>query len=294
MRALRGLPHDQRGFTLAELLITIAILGLVMAAVLGVQMSSSTMFLRGENQAEAQQGARAAMLMEEDLRMVGYGCPDSGCVQPAPAIACWSVPAASPPATPPAACTTTLGKITAASATAVTFWADTQNASTTLSQVGGVAVGATSIPVTSAAGIAVNDYIYLCNGANWDYQKVTVITGNTLTVATGTKYAYPQGVLVGRPRAITYSYAANTLSRDAGDGNGLQALATGVTGLSFTYYVQPDPCPCPPGLALTAPVPAASLSTIGRILISTSTQSALTASGYSSFSINANVRPRNL
>jgi len=70
MNALNAPRRDEHGFTLAELLITIAILGLVMAAVLGVQLTSSTMFLRGENQADAQQAARAALLMEEDLRMV--------------------------------------------------------------------------------------------------------------------------------------------------------------------------------------------------------------------------------
>ncbi len=281
MRALRGLPHDQRGFTLAELLITIAILGLVMAAVLGVQMSSSTMFLRGENQAEAQQGARAAMLMEEDLRMVGYGCPDNGCVTPAPAVSCWSAPG--PPA-PPAACTT-LGKITAASGTAVTFWADTLNASTTLSAA--VVANAKTVPVTSATGIAVNDYIYLSNGASWDYQQVKAIVGTSLTLAAGLQYAYPQGVLVGRPRAITYSYAASTLSRDAGDTNGLLPLATGITGFTFTFYDTSD-------ALITAGNLNANLANIRRILISTSTQSTQTASGYSTFSINTNVRPRNL
>src|SRR2546422_969170 len=54
MNALNAPRRDEHGFTLAELLITIAILGLVMAAVLGVQLTSSTMFLRGENQADAQ------------------------------------------------------------------------------------------------------------------------------------------------------------------------------------------------------------------------------------------------
>ena len=106
MKALNVLRRDQRGYTLTELLITVAILGLVMAAVLAVQMTSNTMFLRGENQAEAQQGARAAMLMEEDLRMAGYGCPDTGC--PTPPTTCASI-------TSPATCATAQ-KITAASA----------------------------------------------------------------------------------------------------------------------------------------------------------------------------------
>src|SRR5205809_407329 len=139
MNAPNALGRAARGFTLTELLITMAILGLVMAAVLGVQMTSSTMFLRGENQAEAQQGARAAMLMEEDLRMVGYGCPDLGCPTPPPGGA--------------------QQKITAASVNAITFWADTLNVSTQLSAA--VAAGATSLPVVNDGGIIVGDRIYL-------------------------------------------------------------------------------------------------------------------------------------
>jgi len=119
MKALTVLRRDQRGYTLTELLITVAILGLVMAAVLAVQMTSNTMFLRGETQAEAQQGARAAMLMEEDLRMAGYGCPDNGCPTNL--------------GTQDYQANGTQLKITAASATSITFWADTLNVSTTLS-----------------------------------------------------------------------------------------------------------------------------------------------------------------
>lgn len=284
MRALRVLRHDQRGYTLAELLITIAILGLVMAAVLGVQMTSNMMFLRGENQAEAQQGARAAMLMEEDLRMAGYGCPDTGCVTPAPGVSCSNLGV-------PAACAAAnLRKVSAATASSVTFWADTQNASTTISA--NVATGATTVPVTSAAGIAVNDYIYLNNGATWDYRRVTAIAGNNLTVAAGLTNAYPQGVQVGRPRQMTYSFAAGTLSRNAGDGNGLQTLATGITNTvplpsQFTFYDTTD-------TLIAAANLNANLANIRRILIQTSTQSAQSTLGFGTFTINTNVRPRNL
>ena len=283
MKVLTVLRRDQRGYTLAELLITIAILGLVMAAVLGVQMTSNMMFLRGENQAGAQQDARAAMLMEEDLRMAGYGCPDNGCVTPAPGVSC---------ASPGVGACATPGKITAASLTAVTLWADTQNASTTIFCTANpppspcVNAGATTLPVASTTSIAVNDWIYLNNGATWDYRRVTGIAGNNLTVA-GLTNAYPQGVQVGRPRQLIYQVAGNTLSRDAGDGNGLQPLTSGVIGLTFTFYDTTD-------TLITAANLNANLANIRRILIQTATQSAQSASGLSTFTINTNVRPRNL
>jgi prepilin-type N-terminal cleavage/methylation domain-containing protein len=274
MNAPNVLHRNARGFTLTELLITMAILGLVMAAVLGVQLTSSTMFLRGENQAEAQQAARAAMLMEEDLRMVGYGCPDLGCPTPPPAGA--------------------QEKFTAASVNSITFWADTLNVSTQLSAA--VAAGATILPVVNASGIIVGDRIYLSNGTppvatqpTWETRVVTGKAGNSLTVAALTN-AYGQGVQVGRPRLIAYTYTAatRTLTKDAGDGNGAQTLATGIVGLTFGYFNNFADA------VIAAPVAAADLTLIGRIQIQTTTQSAQAASGRSTYQINTNVRPRNL
>jgi Tfp pilus assembly protein PilW len=236
-----------------------------MAAVLGVQLTSSTMFVRGENQAEAQQAARAAMLMEEDLRMVGYGCPDLGCPTP-------------PPAGPPQ-------KITAASATSITFWADTLNVSTQLSAA--VATGATALPVVNASGISVGDQIYINNGSTWETKVVTAKAGNNLTTASLAN-GYPQGVQVGRPRLIAYTYTAatGTLTRDAGDGGGVQTLGTGISSLTFGYFDKVADAP------MAAPV---NIPLIGRIQIQTTTRSALASGGgASTFQINTNVRPRNL
>jgi prepilin-type N-terminal cleavage/methylation domain-containing protein len=264
LKRFSAIRWDQRGYTLAELLVTIAILGLVMGAVLGVQMTSNTMFLRGENQAEAQQDARAAMLMEEDFRMIGYGCPDNGCPTPPPAGA--------------------QQKISAASSSAVTFWADTTNVSSTLTA--NVAAAATTLPVTSAAGFAVNDRVYLNNGATWETRVITGIAGNNLTVAALTN-AYPQGVQVGRPRQIQYSVGGGALSRDAGDGNGLQTMTTGVIGLTFTFYDTND-------TVITSGNLNANLANIRRVLIQATTQSAQSSAGPSTFTINTNVRPRNM
>ena len=77
LRPFCSVSSNQRGFTLAELLVTTAIVGLVMAAVLSVQMSGATISQTSSNKAEAQQSARAAMMMEEDLRAAGYGYPPS-------------------------------------------------------------------------------------------------------------------------------------------------------------------------------------------------------------------------
>lgn len=63
----------ERGFTLAELLVVTALVGLVMAGIFTLLMSSNQSYMRGTNQVEAQQSARVAMarLMQE-IREAGY------------------------------------------------------------------------------------------------------------------------------------------------------------------------------------------------------------------------------
>ncbi len=64
---------DQRGFTLTELLVAIAILGLVMLGVMTLLMSGNESYLTGSNQAEAQASVRAALeRMTQDIREAGY------------------------------------------------------------------------------------------------------------------------------------------------------------------------------------------------------------------------------
>ncbi len=72
MRTLRSV-FNQRGFTLAELLVVTALVGLVMAGVLSLLMSSNQSYQRGTNQVEAQQTARVAMArMAHEIREAGY------------------------------------------------------------------------------------------------------------------------------------------------------------------------------------------------------------------------------
>jgi prepilin-type N-terminal cleavage/methylation domain-containing protein len=63
---------SDRGFTLAELLVSVAIVGLVLAGVLGLWTTGSTTYLVGANRVEAQSSARAALaLMARDIRGAG-------------------------------------------------------------------------------------------------------------------------------------------------------------------------------------------------------------------------------
>jgi prepilin-type N-terminal cleavage/methylation domain-containing protein len=69
MMTMLPLARDQRGFSLAELLIVIAILGLMLSGLLAVQMQGQKAYLIGSHRVEAQQNARVALeLMARELR----------------------------------------------------------------------------------------------------------------------------------------------------------------------------------------------------------------------------------
>jgi prepilin-type N-terminal cleavage/methylation domain-containing protein len=245
--------HGPQGFALTELVVVLAILGLVMAGIMNVFMTGSTIALTGQNRAEAQQGARGALQMQEDLRMAGYGYPPA------------------------------LTAFTAASATAFTFWADLTNTSTTLT----AAVNASdrTLNVATVLGVTVGDTVYLINQATEEALTVSGLGATSIGVSNpGAVNAYPVGTQVGRPRQITYSWdGASILSKNAGDGTGAQAAVTGVTAFTLTYFDANDNVIASPGTNLAA---------IRRIAMSLTVRSAATQNG-STFTINASGRPRN-
>jgi prepilin-type N-terminal cleavage/methylation domain-containing protein len=63
------LARDQRGFTLTELLIVVAVLGMMLAGLVSVQMQGQQAYLIGSHRVEAQQNGRIALeLMIRELR----------------------------------------------------------------------------------------------------------------------------------------------------------------------------------------------------------------------------------
>jgi len=69
MTTMRHWLMNQRGFTLAELLVAVAVMGLVMAGVFVVQRGGQQAYLLGSSRVETQQNARVALdLMTRELR----------------------------------------------------------------------------------------------------------------------------------------------------------------------------------------------------------------------------------
>ena len=69
MNQMRATLRDQRGFTLTELLVVAAVLGLILAAVVIVQQRGQEAYLFGSHRVEVQQNNRAALeLIVRELR----------------------------------------------------------------------------------------------------------------------------------------------------------------------------------------------------------------------------------
>ena len=69
MSRMRSVIRDQRGFTLTELLVVAAVLGMILAAVVLVQQQGQQAYIFGSHRVEVQQNNRAALeLMVRELR----------------------------------------------------------------------------------------------------------------------------------------------------------------------------------------------------------------------------------
>jgi len=255
LNRLAWIFEDRRGFSLTELLVSCGVLGMVMATVGGVIATGSQISNDGENRAQAQQAARAGMLMEEDLRLAGSGFP-------------------------PAAI-----KISAATPTSVSFWADLLAASSRLTV--NANANATALTVADASGFRAGDVIYLINTDQYSTVTVSSASGTTISLASGAPLAYGQGVQVGRPKLIRFAWdSVSTLLKDSGEGAGLQPLASGVTAFSLTYFDGADQVIPPARLA-------ANLGSIRRIVVTLTTQAGDSVDSRT-FNLTSSVRPRNL
>ena len=66
---MRRWLSDQRGFTLAELVVVSAVVGMVLAGIFALQAQAQQAYLLGSNRVETQQNARVALdLMTRELR----------------------------------------------------------------------------------------------------------------------------------------------------------------------------------------------------------------------------------
>ncbi len=255
LRAVVAPAATKGGYSLVELMVSLAMLSVVLVGASFLLMGGNTAALTTANRAEVQQASRIALLMQEDLRLIGYGVPPS------------QIP------------------ITAATATSITFWADLLDATTTLTADANP--GDTTLNVAATAQIASGDTVYLVNGATSQALTVASVSASTIAVgAPGVSAFMPRGAQVGAPKTITYALTGTTLTKDAGQGAGALTVTTGVQSFQIAYYDQNDVLI--PTASLTL-----SLAAIRRLSVSLTVGSALSLDA-DVFTAVADARPRNL
>lgn len=279
------------GYTLVELLIAVAILGLVALAIGGVYQVSVQAYTRSASLEDAQLSARAGLdRMAIELRLAGaYLSGAATALDPAP------------------------DAITAASSTSVTFRGDvngdTLNSSGDEITVNTDYSSGTSLVVNRATGIdgttnpfAPNKYIYALTGPRREVGQIasTYTSGTDLTLAAALKYNYLAGSIVRTVETVTYTLTAyascpaplpsisgmSCLTRSV-DGGAAQAQTlvenVTVTGLTLTYYNSL-------GAEILDTSTQANRNTIREISISLTTQ----GNDGSRRTMTSRVRPRSL
>jgi prepilin-type N-terminal cleavage/methylation domain-containing protein len=218
MATLRRPHRNEAGFSLAELLITTAIIGFILAAVLGVYQVMQRSAFVGAAAEDAQVVTR--LMLERivtEFQLINAGRPTSAG-----------------------------GAITAASATSVTFYGDVNN--DTLDAATGNPATLTlaankndkTVTVSAAQGFVVGKWFSVQSGTTTEPPlSITNVGGNTLTLdpaSAGLSQPYPAGSIARSVEQVTYAWtnaAGGTLTRTAAGVT--DTLATNVQTFQLTY-----------------------------------------------------------
>lgn len=208
----------EKGFTLAELLVALAIFGMVCAAIFGIYLATMQSYTRAVSLQDAQVGARYGLdRMATELRLAG---------------SYWTGP---------------LGGgagLTAANATSVSFRGDidgdTVNGNVETTSVGttnpGLTVSVTGTAAQVAAAFGANESLYIADGAGREVRAITSVAATIITLAPALVNTYSAGSIVRSVESVTYAFdaAAQTLTRSVG-GGAADPIVGNVTGLALTY-----------------------------------------------------------
>jgi prepilin-type N-terminal cleavage/methylation domain-containing protein len=218
----------EKGFTLVELLVAMAISGIVIAAVYTAFITQQKSYTIQDQVAEIQQNARVGLdMIAREVRMAGYGQPD------------WAMNAdtdgdgedeqVTDPVTLVGDRITVVGCFGSAPAT-LSVAASVGNTTLTLQNSG----EASRFNTTTKNNIFIGGF---------ENAKVTNISGKTLTIDTdpttsgnqGLARSYSVGTEVNLVKAVTYYIEENTLRRNENTGAGGQPLAENIEDLQLTY-----------------------------------------------------------
>jgi prepilin-type N-terminal cleavage/methylation domain-containing protein len=211
---------DERGFTLVELLIALAIGAMVAAAIVEIFQGSLSQVSHATSLEDAQSSARVGLdQMVSELRLIGSywtGIPGAG------------------------------NAITAATPSTLTFMADidadtvsgtTETTLTGASTATTLTVSANASAFNTYATAAANDYVYVADGGTRELRQLASVTGSVVTLTAALANSYPAGSIVRSVERVSYTFdaSAKTLTRTLGGGS-TDTVLDNVTALTFSYF----------------------------------------------------------
>ena len=218
--AARTPRRGDEGFTVLELLIAVAITGMVAAAILQIFQGSMTQVSRATSLEDAQSTARIGLhQMATELRVIG---------------AYWSGISGAGNA------------ITAATPTSITFMADIDADTVSGTTEATLTAASTSTTLTVSqnptafntySAPSLNDYAYVANGSTREVRQVSGVSGSVVTLTSALTNTYPVGSIVRSVEKVTYTFSssAKTLTRTVG-GAAADTALDNATGLTFSYF----------------------------------------------------------
>ncbi|MFH2013085.1 MAG: prepilin-type N-terminal cleavage/methylation domain-containing protein [Pseudomonadota bacterium] len=224
-----SLYRKEKGFTLIELMIALALAGILMVSIYNLYISQSTTYTVQAQVSDMQQNARVAMdIVSRHLRMAGFGQPNWTTINGTSGISYRGVNVTDGGTGNPDILTIVgcidppLGKLRSAvvaGATTIILQSTSQ---------------ANSFNTTTKSDILIGDI---------ENAKVTGITGGALTIDTnpflsgdqGAVYSFPVGTNVYLVKRVTYTIDNNSLKRNENTGSGNEEIALNIEDLQVTY-----------------------------------------------------------
>ena len=219
------------GFTLIEIVVTMCLLSIAMAAIVPVLATQNRVYLQQDARVSMEQNLRLGMGVATDaLRNGGYGVPATN-------LASW-IPWISGFSTNPKITTSGTNQIISVASASVQPVASLASAAS---------IGTTTLALTSYTQVdASTKRLLLINGqenaliTTTNVSSVTVDTDPTVNGNQGLVHAYPQGTPVYRVDVVTFNVATDSttglsqLLRDQNQGAGALPAVDGITGLQVT------------------------------------------------------------
>ena len=230
MQCLKKRTHEQKGFTLVELMVVVTIFFFILAGVFAAYISQHHASVIQSQVTDMQQNARIAMdFLSKDIRMAGFGKPSG------------SVNGFSNAISPAINNDATSGNNVLNGTDQIAVVTGYRQESILQSAASSDSTTITLVDNADQFNTTTKSFVCIDGIGQIDNYQVTGIAENVLTVSPALHRAYQVGAPVLLVKAITYSVNdAGFLTRNENTGGGAQPLAPNIEDLQLAYQLDDD------------------------------------------------------